>query len=267
MYNEETKCIYDCSSLPPLYIDTSGSHIFCKLCHADCTLCSGTSNIQCLECKSPILLTDQHECLYTNCDNYPNTFQTDVKCEKCSEKCNECFNSPTICLACQNPYIFLAESNSCLTTCPNQFYHYIVLGECLSTIYIYIYLDCPIECLKCERTNFVDLNDLSLINFKCSQCVPNYFLSFNNSCVTGSNCGIKNFPNTDLEIPACSPCNEACDGCSGEGPENCIQCQSKYTQNALGVCKEKTCGGNEYLDENYVCQGMYKYIYIFRMPW
>ena len=141
MYNEIIKCIYGCSSLPPLYIDTSGSQILCKPCHADCTLCSGISNIQCLECRSPILLTDQHECLYNNCDNYPNTFQTDVKCEKCSEKCNGCVFSPTFCLDCVDPYIFHSETNSCLTTCPDQFYHYIPLRECLSKIiYIHIYI-------------------------------------------------------------------------------------------------------------------------------
>ena len=87
--------------------------------------------------------------------------------------------------------------------------------------------------------------------------MANYFLTSDKRCVTGNNCGVNNFPNTNLDIPVCSPCNEACDGCIGEGPENCRECHIKYTKNTLGVCKEKECGDNEYIDEQYVSHGNY----------
>ena len=142
LHGLENECLYACDDpLTPRYLDTtSGIHLSnCKECHENCTMCSGSSSSECFMCKSPVLLTNEHECMFTDCSGFPNTFQTLVKCENCDSRCNGCENSPSYCLDCVPGYLFLTGSHSCLTQCPPQFYGYIDIRLCQS-IYIYIYI-------------------------------------------------------------------------------------------------------------------------------
>ena len=143
-----TTCIRDCmisnsnlNSIPPLYLDTSTPNSeMCRECHPNCLICYGSENNTCLECTPPKLLTQERECIYEQCPPSMNTFITDTKCEKCNDKCKGCRYSPSNCLGCEFPYLFFQKTNSCLTTCPNQFYADLQNSICQGNIYIYIYI-------------------------------------------------------------------------------------------------------------------------------
>ena len=140
---ESTICLYMCEHpTDNLFLDTSHSgQEICRTCHSNCKICYGSEVNTCLECIPPKLLTNEKECLYEDCVAYPNTFEADIMCEKCITKCKECQFSPSNCLDCEPPYVFFTETNSCLDTCPDQFYGNRTMGitECQS-IYIYIYI-------------------------------------------------------------------------------------------------------------------------------
>ena len=119
-----TICLYMCQHpTENLFFDNSNpSQEICRGCHPNCKICYGNQANTCIECIPPKLLTDEKECLYENCLPYPNTFEAEIKCEKCISKCRDCKNSPAYCLDCQPPYLFFHEANSCLDNCPDQFY-------------------------------------------------------------------------------------------------------------------------------------------------
>ena len=251
-----------CEHPIPLFLDNSspGQEI-CSTCHPNCNICYDDKDNTCLECIQPFLLTDERECIYTNCSNYANTFPTLTKCEKCSEKCNGCENSPSYCLSCISPYLFLEETHSCLSTCPDQFYgnHHISLCQSTHNIYIYIYvIDCPNHCMHCKRIEYIPpkpQNDQSPENFNCLYCMANYFLTSESICVPGGECGAENYPN--IESRTCEPCNEACDGCVGPLNSDCILCDEKYTLSSKLVCEKIVCHSDEYLEETtYICKSM-----------
>ena len=265
-------CLYMCEHPIPHFLDTSSPGMeICRECHSHCNICYGQLDNTCLECISPYLLTDERECIYTDCTNYPNTFPTLTKCEKCSEKCDGCENSPSYCLNCASDYLFLEETHSCLSTCPEQFYdnHHISLCQSEYTLYIYIYIDCPIHCKNCERIELAPpkpQNDPSPENFNCSFCMSNYFLNSKAICVSGSECEMRTYP--DIESRTCELCNEACDGCLGPLNSDCILCAEKYILNTRSICEEIRCASDEYLeDKTYICKSnTYNiYIYIYRM--
>ena len=130
-------CIRDCNSLTPLYLDTSTPNSeVCRECHSNCLMCYGSENNTCLECAPPKLLTQEKECLYDNCPPLMNTFTTETKCEKCSDRCRGCALSPFNCLSCEPPYYFFAQTNSCITACPDQFYANIQSSQCQSKLFI-----------------------------------------------------------------------------------------------------------------------------------
>ena len=129
-----TTCLYMCEDPTPLFLDTSSpGHEICRKCHPNCNICYGDQDNTCLQCISPKLLTDERECIYTDCTNYDNTFPTTTKCERCNEKCDGCEGSPSYCLDCTSPYLFLEETHSCLSTCPDQFYDNHHISLCQST--------------------------------------------------------------------------------------------------------------------------------------
>ena len=131
---DSTTCLYMCEYLTPHFLDTSspGKEI-CRKCHHNCNYCYGDMDNTCLGCIQPFLLTDERECIYTDCKNYPNTFPTLTKCEKCDEQCDSCERSPSYCINCASPYLFFKETHSYLSTCPDQFYDNHQISLCQST--------------------------------------------------------------------------------------------------------------------------------------
>ena len=133
-------------------------------------------------------------------------------------------------------------------------------------IYIYInlyYIDCPGHCLDCERINDTNPSDISESNFICLDCKGNYFLNSSKYCVSGSECGDTNYPSTITQ--ECETCNEACNGCTGPKPSECLLCDEKYALSSTLICEKIVCQSDEYLDSAFVCKSkiyLLAYIYI-----
>ena len=142
IHNTRTTCLHRCHNMTsPHYLDTSieGEEV-CRECHTNCQVCDGPSSDNCFQCKPPFMLTNERECIYMDCKNFPDTFQAHGKCVNCSYKCDGCEYSPDYCLACHSPYLFLPSTHTCFALCPPQLYENSILRECQGTyIYIYIY--------------------------------------------------------------------------------------------------------------------------------
>ena len=117
------------------------------------------------------------------------------------------------------------------------------------------YIACPLHCITCERINFQFPEDISLINFICLTCNPDYYLSSEDLCVSGDKCGIKYY--ADRATMTCQLCSQECLGCVGPENTQCLNCQQEYVFTSTGLCSLKKCTDNEYIDAHSLCQGIY----------
>ena len=97
----------------------------------------------------------------------------------------------------------------------------------------------------------------------CLICMDNYFLNSHKNCVEAKVCGASTNYFADIENKICAPCNEACNGCKAAGKSNCIECDARYSMNALGSCEEIICGDDEYMNQAFQCLSKYLHIYIY----
>ena len=134
--DEELKiCLYLC--LSPI-LNLFEEDKLCKLCHIDCETCYGPSNQECTKCNPPKHLGNSQECLYLNCEQYPNTLPIDYICTQCNSHCDGCLSIPNYCLACLPTYLFNPITHDCLIHCPIAYYPNYLISICQG-IYIYIY--------------------------------------------------------------------------------------------------------------------------------
>ena len=92
------------------------------------------------KCKPPLYLGNTHECLYSHCSTYPNTFPVNNICAKCNSNCEGCSNTPDYCVACAASCFFNPETHFCVSECPKYFCPNTILQICQRNIYIYIYI-------------------------------------------------------------------------------------------------------------------------------
>ena len=135
-FNDPSHCILFCNYDPPHYLDGS----VCRPCHANSLICYGEEIDECFKCRPPYYLGNKEECVYENCDNYPNTFPSNYVCEDCHPSCNGCKEFPNYCLACVSGNFLNPQSHSCAASCPPNYYTYLSLQKCQGIMYIYIYV-------------------------------------------------------------------------------------------------------------------------------
>ena len=250
LYSKQSTCLFLCNYEldKPLYLNPD--KMLCESCNNHCALCFGPSNMECNKCNSPYYLGNHKECIYTECNNYPNTFPSNFICENCDPMCDGCFHSPTKCLACAFPFLYLKETSLCLTSCPLSYYSYHLAQLCLRNIYIYIlYIACPQLCEECEM---IIPHNISTDNLFCTYCSRNYFLQReNNICAKGNECDLNTYP--EPKTRTCNLCNIACQECLGPHNFECIVCNENFVLSSQGICEEIICPVGYYL-ENLKCK-------------
>ncbi|EGR33566.1 zinc finger lsd1 subclass family protein, putative [Ichthyophthirius multifiliis] len=204
----------------------NSSNRSCELCNDKCAECSGSSEMECLNCKTDFVYFSLGQCLTcinnclqclssTDCISCLEGFVLSLqkqcqrecpqgqylptntsKCELCSSACSVCTDKTTnSCSQCQSGFyleklpVWIAHkaAQHCFSECPSGFYFQD--QTCVL---------CPKQCMKC----------ISAIN--CNECASGYFL-------LGSICLV---------------CDIQCISCKGLGPLQCLKCNfDKYQHN------------------------------------
>lgn len=128
----------------------------------------------------------------------------------CNFSCSQCAQSANNCLKCK-PNFFLFN-NTCLSTCPTQFFPNINSNLCQI---------CVGYCYTCTSTD------------NCTACNTNFLL--NGSCVTASSCPDTHY--ADITQLACLPCTAPCLTCEYI-PTHCTNCDPNST---LPLLQNNTC--------------------------
>ena len=236
-------------------------------CNNHCSLCVDESDKDCIECNPPYYLGNKTECIYTNCLNYHNTYPEGKVCHDCETSCDECVGQANNCTKCVIPfYLFKDIINTCIYQCPFGYYQFIYndIRICQRIyIYIYIYIACPNFCQECERIDFTKPDNASTENFICLICEKKYYLTTEKKCVTSSECGLNEFPNSENRV--CDKCTQACKGCSGKTDYDCTKCNNDYVLSNQANCIISTCiNFDEYKDIAGKCKSnIYIYIYMY----
>ncbi|CAD8210006.1 unnamed protein product [Paramecium octaurelia] len=134
-------CITEC--LGNLYQDVLANE--CKLCHTDCTACTGPNNNQCTACPTEKLLTIEHSC-QVQCTDGSYPVVNELRCYPCHATCKTCFGpADENCLSCTN----LFEANKCVSTCSVGFTINATGTACDSDFPLTISV-CSYQCKTCE---------------------------------------------------------------------------------------------------------------------
>lgn len=152
----------------------------------------------------------------------------------CTEECSEC-ESPSTCTTCKDGFFYksascLSCSTGCLvcenaTTCTRCSEGFVLWGNfsCLKECPVGYYVGNTSSCTKCPN------GCSACINLQeCSSCSAEYF-QYSSQCLTACP------QSTWVDSHNCSPCDQACDGCTGPLSSDCTVCKYPY-QKVDGVC-------------------------------
>ena len=215
-----------CSSASVCSLCISGyspnSNGTCLPCLSSCRECSSQANGVCLSCGSGFYLNTAGSCTVcaasfcSSCNvNGCNTclpgytLTPTFTCAKnCKAPCATCSqNSSTLCTSCLAGYTFDSTTSTCVgvITCE---------GGCNVCPFQYA-LSADKQCLQCGGS--------------CSRCLASS-LTTCTSCMDGM------YLSSDS---SCASCPSGCDTCSS--PDNCLSCQSGYTQLVESVTTSMSC--------------------------
>ena len=230
---------------PSTFFDPlKGTCIPCETGCAECTSNKIDLNDNCLSCSDPMKVVLNGNCYY------PCELSGD--CSICGFECKICNDSG--CELCFSPYVI--NKVRCDKECPDGYFVY--NGRCVA---------CDQACNGCKGPFNTDCiqckNGFESIHGTCK--VPmcgDGFKSNGEECDDFSdgnclNCKRVNCENNQFwgnQSKECGECDEACQGCIGFGPFNCLLCE--YGFNYIeGKCVKNFCGdgvlaGEEECDDN-----------------
>ncbi|XP_057671890.1 epidermal growth factor receptor isoform X1 [Diorhabda carinulata] len=207
-------CLQNCNVKPGLYRASTNE---CKPCHEQCgSSCHGPGADNCTSCKH---LRDGNFCV-SKC--MLNKYEEHGFCQQCHQNCVESCTGPSNvlgkggCDACQlaiikeNNYVCLNRKD----TCPDGYYFEYIGPHSLegsNPNTTAVCRKCHPRCKKCTQYGFHKSICQECTHFKkgeqCEdECTPDYY--------------------PDVTTNECISCDKECRGCTGPGPDNCIQCQS-----------------------------------------
>ena len=214
MFKYLTTCLVVC---PNAFWANSTANT-CDACTTGCLTCTNIGLNNCLTCGNGTGTPYLKEIGATVCGptcpagqfisaSFPND------CQPCASNCITCAVLADNCtsLNCSINYYYL--NNTCLTTCPNQYYPDSSLRQCIL---------CTSGCALCFGSGLSS----------CTQCLTvggttDYFLQYAvpNTCGTGCNAG----EYKDTTHLKCKPCNSACATCT-----SATVCQTCQSVNGVG---------------------------------
>lgn len=162
------------------------------------------------------------QCLSACPDGYL-TYGTN--CYACIAPCSSCTNSFTKCTSCLAGYLFVANLNRCVQTCPAGYYPDPSSNSCLT---------CPPQCLTCNSAT------------ACTACTNTY--SALPTCVDNTTCPFAN--QYKVSASSCAYCDSSCATCFGPSSTQCLSCPGAsklMSGSCIGSCI------NGYYTNNNVC--------------
>ncbi|XP_077556588.1 furin-like protease 2 isoform X1 [Haemaphysalis longicornis] len=216
----------------------------CEECHADCALCFGPSETNCLACSPGRHLTLEGACWH----ECPDGTYADSKlrqCVECDLSCSKCVNSSSNCTECKENYFRLG--NACVGSCPNGTYSstkdrtchschdtcQTCLGPlaqdcvtCAEKLWSHnrqCFTHCPPKYYGgedgfCRSCRAPCLECLSLTS--CKTCVTGYRRDNSTCSVAYTKCGEGFFSPKGN----CYTCHESCKTCYGSSENECLSC-------------------------------------------
>ena len=168
----------------------------CSKCHPSCSLCSGTSNNNCISCAGvKFLNTKTNQCSYQCPEGHYGEVKTAI-CKPCIVGCKSC-KEPGKCTACKTGLV--KNGDVCELHCPQGMYANKDTNSCNK---------CDPSCLECSGKPHY-----------CIKCHSQRFLSDNkctNICPSGSY--------HERHRNKCKRCNQWCAECSGRSFNDCTKC-------------------------------------------
>ena len=260
LYNNQ--CLLKC---PVQLWGNIGTHT-CDACHAACTSCTGPGLNSCQTCGN-ISSTIYYKIIgvdtcSTTCPDgqyinasYPNN------CQKCSPSCITCMNTSDTCTNVNCPINYFYLNNSCIFTCPGNYYGNTTLRQCIqctsgcqtcyaaglssctkcntvSNVQYYLQIgqtvcspNCPTgqykynisyECAYCPQICSTCTSNTTCQSCKVLNGMPYFFKS--NSCVPS--CAVGEYG--DVVSLTCIACAAECRSCSAGSNTKCISCAPGY---------------------------------------
>lgn len=177
----------------------------CDLCAAVCLRCLN-STTNCIACNPPKVFYNG-SCA-DSCPPGGNLAPDSGVCTGCNSICLTCSNSITNCTSCNissaNPFFV---NNSCLSSCPINFYNISSTGQCISCA------SANINCINCSSISTCLSCDASFIYFAA-----------NKTCLSSAPHGYVNISGV------ATLCNSTCTTCSVT-MTNCTSCTNGSLQN------------------------------------
>ena len=182
----------------------------CDACHAACTSCTSSGLNSCQACGN-ISSTIYYKFIgadtcNTSCPDgqfinasYPNF------CQKCSPNCITCINSSDTCtnVNCSKNYYYL--NNSCLATCPDNYYTDTTLRKCIQ---------CTAGCQSCFASGLTSCTKCNAVS------TVQYYLQIGvTTCSSSCNTGEYKYNLTNQ----CAVCPQICATCSSNS--TCLSCR------------------------------------------
>ena len=185
----------------------------CDSCHASCLSCTSSGQNSCQSCGN---VTGTIYYKYIGADTC-NTSCPDGQfisasipnfCQPCSPICITCVNSSEVCtnLNCSQNYFYL--NNSCLSTCPDNYYPDLSLRQCIQ---------CAAGCQSCFGPGLTSCTKCGLAS------TTQYYLQIGiSTCAAGCNPG----EYASSLSKTCVKCNPVCALCTSASV--CQSCQTLY---------------------------------------
>jgi hypothetical protein len=254
--SESFNCVASCpDGFYPTGVSSSGD-AFCNSCHKakneNCSSCElSNSNVKCLSCKSPSLLSRLNDPLGECIETCPsptslslaNRTPPELRCAPCDELlsfCSECNSEGTQCLKCKTNNYFIENTGLCTNNCSQGY----VTNEnkCIP---------CNISINNCNSCHLDGVSGLI-----CDSCVDKFFKNATQACL--SECPISTYSKeiTSNGSSICLPCSESCAACSWNSTTNQTECRacdpSKETKYLLTL--NRTCVSNCTLEGYIECK-------------
>jgi len=208
----------------------SSNVLFEGQCLSECPLSTFRRRGECQDCESKCLnCTDENTCTKCRSEFFLNGHQCESKCPDgktsiengtcvdCAQpNCKSCTANINSCIECKSP--FNLNDEKCVDVCPNG--KYPSNGKCLP---------CKEGCSECN------------LEGQCDKCKSGYYY-LNGECFKSCPAGF--YPNCKTD--QCEKCDESCDGCHGNGAENCSVCAKGYFLNGEACMKPEKCSPGTY---------------------
>ena len=203
-----TICLDSC---PSGYWGDTGINV-CSACDAACSLCTGSSNTQCLTCNSGFFLqpVPQDTTCISSC---PLGFWEDATnhiCAPCDYSCESCLGGTNNqCTACKPGFFLQPASTICLDSCPSGYWGNTTNNVCSA---------CDTACSTCTGPSYK----------QCSDCNSGYFLQPGRrpraTCLSSCPIGY----GEDSVNNTCVMCDSSCSVCTGSSNTQCSICNEGF---------------------------------------